>query len=88
VQTFTRWLMLSVTALAAAASWFLPLGKYGSAERDLAVVKRLLEVVETLFSECTICPLISVSWVCPAISIETPSKSWKATEKSFEDDDS
>ena len=45
-QRSRRLLMASVTALAAAASWFMTLGALGSAERALAARSSLLEETE------------------------------------------
>lgn len=72
--------------LAAAANWFLPFGRFGSTESDLAVVSRALEEVDTLFKEWTISPRTWGSLVSPAISMDTCSKSWKAEEKSLEEE--
>ena len=42
MQTLMRVLMLSVTSLAAAASWFLALGALGSAAKALAANRSLV----------------------------------------------
>lgn len=49
VQCVIRLLMLSVTALAAAASWFFAFGAPGSAESAFAARRSLLEDIETVF---------------------------------------
>ena len=68
VQSVRSELMLSVTARAAPASWFLALGAEGSAESDLAAISNLLETMETLLNPPTTCCCISSSCWAPAIT--------------------
>ncbi|CAN7984576.1 unnamed protein product [Ixodes hexagonus] len=86
VHTSTRWLMLSVTARAAAANWFLALGAPGSAATDLAATRSLLDTIETFLRLTTIWARASASRACPAISRPQPSRLPKAPPKRRTDD--
>uniref|UniRef100_A0A6B0UWN2 Putative secreted protein n=1 Tax=Ixodes ricinus TaxID=34613 RepID=A0A6B0UWN2_IXORI len=73
--------MLSVTARAAAASWFLALGAPGSAATDLAATSSLLDTMDTFLRLTTIWARASASRAWPAISRPQPSRVLKAPPK-------